>query len=97
MYLFKAQKQFKTTSVIYKITCVNTQQVYVGSTISFRKRMREHKQNLIGNKHHSFKFQNAFNKYGKNAFVVEILEDFNRTIPFLSLDYKEVLLKREEY
>jgi group I intron endonuclease len=48
---------------------------YIGSTINFRKRKNTHLSNLRTKTHHSPKLQNAWNKYGEEAFEFLILEE----------------------
>lgn len=59
---------------------------YVGSTIHLDQRRKQHFSRLAHNKH----LQNAYNKYGKEAFEFEVLEiiDIDDSI-------KENLLTRE--
>lgn len=96
MKLFESYTIFPKTSCVYKINCIVNGRFYIGASISFRKRMKDHRNYLIKGKHISKLLQEDFNKYGKESFTVEILENFNRVIPFKSSDHKEVLLKKEE-
>lgn len=74
---------------IYRIFSENTNKSYVGSTWkSFKARWKQHLSKLNNNKHHSKELQNAFNKYGTDSFICEILE--------IVLD-KQILLDREAY
>ena len=59
---------------VYKITNQVDNKLYVGSTTDFNSRKRGHLSNLSRNKHHSLYLQNAYNKYGKENFIFEILE-----------------------
>ena len=65
---------------------------YVGSSIHLTQRRKEHFSRLMHNKHENAHLQNAYNKYGREAFEFEILET-------LSIDdnIKENLLKREQF
>lgn len=60
-------------SGIYKIECLPTGKVYVGSAVKLITRFAVHRHALRRHKHHSSKLQNAWNKYGENAFRFEIL------------------------
>lgn len=54
---------------IYKIQCVVTDMVYIGSTtVSFKKRFKKHKQRLRNNYHENGYLQYAWNKYGEATF-----------------------------
>ena len=63
-----------TTSGIYKITCTANKKVYLGSTKNLRTRCRDHCNKLRTNKHHNPKLQAAWNKYGEESFIFEVLE-----------------------
>lgn len=76
------------TSGIYKITCIPTGKVYIGSAVNLRKRQREHWASLRAGRHRSQYLQRAWNKYGESAFIFEIIE---------SLMFTEDLLGREQY
>lgn len=56
-------------SAIYIIKNNITQDIYVGSTNDFKKRVKTHLRALLKNKHHSIFLQRAFNKYGEKNFV----------------------------
>lgn len=59
---------------IYKITCLANNQSYIGQSASIKKRWSEHRSLLKRGKHHNLYLQNAYNKYGKEAFTYEIIE-----------------------
>ena len=65
-----------TTSGIYKITaiCGDTSRYYIGHSIDLRKRKRVHWRLLATCKHPNPPMQNAWNKYGKEAFFFEVIE-----------------------
>jgi len=60
----------------YIIRCKNAKKNYYGSTTNFKKRVKDHKYLLHRNKHHSSHLQNAWNKYGEDAFEFVILKNF---------------------
>lgn len=62
---------------IYTIRNTINNKIYVGSAVNYNSRKSVHKSRLKSNKHHSPKLQNAWNKYGENSFVFEILEEVN--------------------
>lgn len=75
-------------SGIYKITCTTNQKIYIGSALNLRRRYRVHFGALKQNKHHSVTLQRAFNKYGADAFIFEVLE---------LILLPELLTAREQY
>lgn len=61
---------------VYSITNLVNGKRYIGSTIvSFIKRKNHHFHNLNKNKHSNSYLQNAWNKYGKDNFKFEIIEN----------------------
>lgn len=63
--------------VIYKIRNVVNQKFYVGSTINMKERTRTHRNKLRAGKHHTPHLQAAWNKYGEECFVFEVVEEVN--------------------
>lgn len=47
---------------------------YVGSSVSLKTRLLEHKNKLLKNKHENSRMQNIFNKYGKEKCYFSILQ-----------------------
>ena len=72
---------------IYKIKCLKSNHYYIGSSCNIEKRFKRHMREAIRNRHHSLFFQNVFNKYGEENFILEILE----------LCDKDYLKQREQY
>lgn len=70
---------------IYKITNNVDGKVYIGQTINYSKRKRSHISHLKDNKHHNEHLQRAWNKYGKENFSFEIIEECKTS----ELDKKE--------
>jgi len=60
-------------SGIYQITNIITNKKYIGSSKHLLKRKKDHFSLLRRNIHHSSYFQYAYNKYGKDNFIFEIL------------------------
>lgn len=63
------------TCGIYKITNIAVNKVYIGSSKDIEKRLKQHFGMLKGNRHHSVKLQRAYEKYGKDNFVTEVVEE----------------------
>ena len=77
----KCIKIFKSMATIYQIKCLVTKKCYIGWCKSFYVRKKTHLQHLTRNNHHSQKLQRAWNKYGSNNFIFEIIEtDVNQNI-----------------
>ena len=63
---------------VYKIRNIINDDCYIGSTSNssgFNHRWRTHIYALNHNKHHSIILQRAWNKYGKDNFIFEIIEE----------------------
>lgn len=75
-------------SGIYKITCRPNNKIYVGSAVNLDVRWKRHKSELKANKHVNPILQNAYNKYGIDKFIFEIIEIVDDTAN---------LFKREQY
>jgi group I intron endonuclease len=61
-------------SGIYQIRNTENNKKYIGQTKDLEKRKKQHLYNLEHNKHNNIHLQNAFNIYGKDSFVFEILK-----------------------
>lgn len=58
---------------IYKITNIKNNKFYIGSTNNLKRRKKEHFSLLKKNKNHCKILQRAYNKYGEDAFIFEVL------------------------
>lgn len=66
----------KESKGVYSITNIINNKIYVGSAVrSFRIRWNTHKSELKRNVHKNIHLQRAYNKYGKENFVFEIIEE----------------------
>lgn len=59
---------------IYKITNVNNDKVYIGSSVDVSKRKYKHFWMLRKGIHDNNHLQNSFNKEGEKSFLFEVLE-----------------------
>lgn len=68
-------------AVIYRITNMANDNFYIGSAESFPRREWQHKYDLKRGQHKNPRLQSAWNKYGEEMFVFEIIEEVppNRT------------------
>lgn len=62
-------------AVIYRITNMTNGNFYIGSAESFPRREWQHKYDLKRNQHKNPRLQAAWNKYGEEMFVFEIIEE----------------------
>jgi len=63
-------------SGVYIIINIITNKYYIGSsTKSIYRRLQHHKASLIRGNHHNSHLQKAFNKYGVENFIFDILEE----------------------
>lgn len=62
-------------SCIYKITNRINGKTYIGSTKNVKQRWAKHKALLRHNHHPNFHIQAAWNKYGEDSFVFEVVEE----------------------
>lgn len=77
---------------IYKIVNIINNKVYIGSTLkSFKHRFKSHISLLNKNLHENPILQNAWNKYGENSFVFEIVESFD------NIELKDLLDLEQKY
>lgn len=61
------------TSGIYKIINKTNNKTYIGSSINIERRWNAHKSSLRNGTHHSIHLQNAWDKYGEECFIFEII------------------------
>lgn len=71
---------------IYKITNLINNKVYIGSTKSYNRRISYHKSDLNNNKHINNHLQAAWNKYGKDNFLFEIVEEVKNSEELLKIE-----------
>lgn len=59
---------------IYQIKNIKNNKKYIGQSINIEKRKAQHFSELRNNTHINKHLQHAFNKYGENAFIFEIIK-----------------------
>ena len=83
-------------SGVYEILNKTNGHRYVGSAVAMDKRWAKHKSDLFGNSHHSTYLQNAWNKYGEDAFEFEVLEQWEPEF-LVSMEQWWMNMLRPEY
>lgn len=63
------------TYSIYRIVCFSNARIYIGQTGDIRRRKWSHFSNLKHNRHENKHLQAAYNKYGRDSFYFEVLEE----------------------
>lgn len=88
---------------IYKITCIINNKVYIGQSTDIEKRWKDHVIRLDNNSHDNSYLQNAWNKYGKEAFKFEIIEKCEKNFELLNareiywINYYEALKRSKGF
>jgi group I intron endonuclease len=84
---------------IYQIKNVVNNKIYVGSTQKekFSRRKSEHLSELKHNKHKNQHLQNAWNKYGEETFIFEILEEFKFPLTYTKEYIYDYIIAREVF
>ena len=67
---------------VYKITNIVNGKFYIGSSNDIKARWRQHKDKLRVNKHGNTYLQNAWNKYGEENFLFEVVEECDPEFQF---------------
>lgn len=83
---------------IYKITNLNNNKFYIGSSKNIQQRWAKHKALLRYNKHENSKLQNSWNKHGEDNFLFEIIEECEEESLFIREQYYlDTLLFAQEF
>ncbi len=93
-YNFKDLHTIEKKACVYQIINILNNNRYIGSTINLKSRAWQHIYLLRKNKHHSVHLQNAYNKYGEDKFVFNILEEcqpIKDTLLLLEQKYLDLL------
>lgn len=72
---------------VYIIQNKINNKVYVGASKDIYNRLCDHKSALRGNHHHNIHLQSAFNKYGEENFIFDVLEDCDEQFIYSQENY----------
>ena len=75
----------------------NLSDSYIGSTVHFNRRHKDHMRELRHNKHYNYIFQAAFNKYGESAMQYKELEEMKFPTHYNRNLIRQHLETREHY
>jgi hypothetical protein len=83
-------------SGIYIIKNIINSKLYIGSTCNFKTRFKYHLKKLRNNNHDNQKLQKAWNKYGEDNFIFEILKNIPYDKKKSKLKFAKVLINEEQ-
>jgi group I intron endonuclease len=67
-------KELPKKTGIYQIIHITSGKFYIGSALNIYHRVKKHISELNLNRHHSRKLQGVWNKYGGDAFALNVIE-----------------------
>ena len=88
----KNYEELKGKSGIYVIRNISNNKAYIGSAVDLHKRKILHYCELRGNKHHNRHLQSAYNKYGEDNFVFEVLTYIDNKEELITIETKYIQL-----
>ena len=80
---------YKLYAGIYTIKCIENGKVYVGRSVQVPIRRKRHEYDLRDGVHTNKELQMDYDKYGKDAFVFELVEEVPKDIAYDELDELE--------
>ena len=83
-------------SGIYTITNIINNHMYVGSAVNLKKRLCQHRGDLRRGEHKNPHLQSAWNKYGEDAFVFDVIERWEAEY-LISMEQWWMNMLRPEY
>lgn len=86
---------------IYKITNKITGVYYVGSSMNIKTRFKTHQNRLKGNTHPNRYLQSAWNKYGEDNFIFEVVQEVDvnshKELYKIEQEYLDVISRETAY
>ena len=88
--IFIVEQPLKKLPGVYKITCEDSDKIYIGESVNISQRIQKHFSLLRHNKHSNPVLQNMFNKHGEEKFHIWIIEytKFNDELELKKLEQK---------
>lgn len=80
---------------IYEIKNIVNNKIYIGSSYHVYNRWSRHRYELNKNIHNNIHLQRAWNKYGKDNFKFNIIENIPISDTFLNM--KNIIIEKEQY
>lgn len=77
-------------NIIYKITCVENQKFYIGSTVNKNQRWARHRKDLRAGAHKNKNMQASWNKYGEAAFEFAVVEEVFDTVLLMQVEQRHL-------
>ncbi|MDQ3684416.1 MAG: GIY-YIG nuclease family protein [Acidobacteriota bacterium] len=68
------RKELQRLSGVYRILCIPTGKIYIGSAVDLRARWGTHRRSLRRGTHYNFHLQRAWDKYGETNFEFSVME-----------------------
>ena len=84
-----SKREYGDNGGIYKMVCTSNGKVYIGQTINFCRRFREHLSDMKLSRHHNQDILNDYLKYGEDAFEFEILYEGSENLDELERRFIE--------
>ena len=72
------EKNVRSVCGIYCIKNIINDKMYIGQSVNCKDRLRTHRQELCRNSHDNIALIRAWNKYGEDSFVGELLEECSK-------------------
>ena len=85
-----------TISGIYRILNTKTGKYYIGKSVDVNKRFGQHKSDLNCGRHHCIFLQRAWNKYGSDSFVFELVQECSDELQLTELEQNYLDNNRKE-
>lgn len=80
-------QQYRTICGVYKITCIENNQFYIGSSVDVHYRWLRHLSALRRGVHHSIAMQQCYDEFGENSLLLEVVHEVDsRNVELLRME-----------